>query len=126
MANDHLDQNRLVPPSVSGLDESRKLAAKRKRKNRWKSRVTSSVFIAIAMGVVSAAGFVGYTAYTEQQQVDTAERHRRAAEIQAENDRLDTDDIIAEVERGRWRGQAPLGYSDDDEFDIEIIEPRQP
>ncbi len=116
--------NPLAPPGVIGLEGSRKLAERRHRRKKLKSAFTSSVMIAVLMGVVTGAGYVGYTVYTEGRADEQLERERRQAEIQAERAGRTTDDLIEQLEDApRWNGPgAPAFGVGDDTSDGTTIE----
>ena len=110
--------NRLAPPSVIGLEGSRKLADQRNRRKRVKSRFTSAVVVTLLAGVVLAAGYVGYEVYAEQRADEQLERDRRVAELEAERAGRSTDDLIDQLEdTPRWNGPgAPaFGVGEEDE-----------
>jgi hypothetical protein len=110
--------------AVVGLEGGRKIADKRHRNKRVWQRFTSSVVIAILMGIVVAAGYVGYTIYTEGRDSEQVERDRRIAEIEAERSGRTTDDLIDELQNTpRWNGPgAPAFGVGDDAATIDITD----
>lgn len=97
--------NPLGSPAVIGLEGGRKLAEKRQRRKRRKQRVSSFVTISILLGVVAAAGYIGYTVYAEQQDADRIEQQQRQAELDAARSRRTTDELIDDLrETPRWNG----------------------
>ena len=114
----------LASRAVVGLEDSRKVADKRHRNKRVQQRLTSSVVIAILIGVVAAVGYVGYTVYADQRDDEQVERDRRVDEIQAQRNRQTADDIIVELENTpRWNGPgAPAFGVGDDPATIEITD----
>lgn len=116
--------NRLGPPSVFGLEGSRKLADQRNRRKRIKARFTSAVVLTIMAGVVLAVGYVGYEVYAQQRADEQLERDRRVAAIEAERAGRSTDELIDQLEdTPRWNGPgAPAFGVGDDPAGIEITD----
>lgn len=114
----------LTSRAVVGLEGSRKVADRRHRNKRAQQRITSSMVIAILMGVLVAAGYVGYAVYADQSDDEQVERDRRVAEIQAQRNGQTADDIIVELENTpRWNGPgAPAFGVGDDPATIEITD----
>jgi hypothetical protein len=129
MAKRSTPQNPLTPTSLIGLEGGRDRADRRHRRRRMKERAYSSVVIAILMGVVTGAGYIGYTIYDEQRADEQVERDRRQAELDAERVGVTGSDILQELEETpRWNGPgAPAFGVGEDEVDpageITIIEP---
>jgi uncharacterized protein HemX len=116
MATKSATPNRLTPPSVIGLEGSRKLADQRHRRKRLKARITSSVVIAILMGVAAGAGYVVYAIYDQQRADEQVENERRQAEIDAERQRQTTDDLIDQLQNTpRWNGPGAPAFGVGDE-----------
>ena len=105
--------NPLTPSSVVGLKGGRRAAEKRHRRKRIKDRMASSVMIAVLMGVVAAAAYVGYTIYDEHHTNDEAERQQHYAEYQAELEGRTTGELIGQLEdTPRWNGPIAPGLGD--------------
>jgi cytochrome c-type biogenesis protein CcmH/NrfG len=114
----------LASRAVVGLEGSRKVADKKHRNKRVQQRITSSVVIAILMGVVAAAGYVGYEVYTQERADEQLERDRRLGEIEAERAGRTTDDLIDQLEdTPRWNGPgAPAFGVGEEPAGIEITD----
>jgi hypothetical protein len=97
--------NPLGAPSVIGLDGGREVARRRSRRRQRKDQLIRAVGAVVALGVVVAAAYVGYTIFDEQQATDRIETEQRQAEFELQGSGNDLRDAIGELEESpRWNG----------------------
>ena len=113
------DQKRsstLDKPAVHGLDAGRHVAERRRRRNKIKDRIISTIIAIVALGFVGVGAWAGYTIYEDQQDKDAEERRRVQAELNSRGSGDDLRDAIDELETTpKWNGPGnpAFGVGDD-------------
>ncbi len=123
----HRAVNPLGPSAVIGLEGGRELARRRQRRKLLKDKVFGVAGAIVAIAVVAAAAYVGYTFYGEQQTADRVESEQRQAELDREGSGDGIREAIDELEETpHWNGPGnpAFGVGDHPEDEqIEIIAP---
>ena len=109
---------KLLPPTVSGLEGSRKRAHRQHRRKRFRSKISSTVTGLFVVAVVGGASYAAYQFWIAEDgwRTDGTQRQYTEDELPGVIEQLE--------ETPRFNGNAPPGS--DDQPDIEIIEPAQP
>ena len=118
--------NPLGPSAVIGLEHGREHARRGQRRRRVKDKIFGAAGAIVAVAVVAAAAYIGYTIYEEQQASDKLETEQRQAELERQGTGNDLRDAIDELEESpAWNGPGnpAFGIGDRPDEQIEIIAP---
>lgn len=95
--------NPLGPSAVVGLEGGREVARRRQRRRHLKDKTISAAGAIVAIAVVAAAAYVGYTFYVEEQASERREIEQRQAVLNRSGE--DIHDAIDELEQSpAWNG----------------------
>lgn len=97
--------NPLSPSAVVGLEGGREVARRRQRRRHLKDKSIGAAGAIIAVAVVAAAAYVGFTIYDEQQASDRLETEQRQTELDRARSGDDLRDALDELEESPvWNG----------------------
>ena len=105
----------LLPPAVEGLAAGRKVAQHRHRRRRLRTAISRTIGLAVVMGAVGGAGYVGYEVWLAEDGWDTDGEQRQVSEEELRG-------VIDDLEDNpRWNGPGNPTFGVGDAPEAELL-----